>query len=30
VTHDAALAARYARKALHMTDGKLLPSEVLP
>jgi putative ABC transport system ATP-binding protein len=31
VTHDAALAARYARKALHMADGKLLPSvKVLP
>jgi putative ABC transport system ATP-binding protein len=30
VTHDAALAARYARQALHMADGKLLPSAVLP
>ena len=31
VTHDAALAARYARRSLHMADGRLLPSaEVLP
>ncbi len=26
VTHDPALAARYARKSLHMADGKLVPS----
>ena len=31
VTHDAALAARHARRSLHMADGKLLPSvEALP
>jgi putative ABC transport system ATP-binding protein len=31
VTHDAALAARYARRSLHMADGRLVPSpEGLP
>ncbi len=28
VTHDPALAARYARRALHMADGRMLAAEV--
>ena len=28
VTHDPALAARYARRSLHMADGRLLAAEV--